>query len=163
MKKLLFLILFIPVLSFGQNIKLDTVTNDYKYDTVYTSPLGKEALFAKLQGWAMEHFVCNVNKEASEISFTNSTQVDYQYFPGKDTQGRLLYECRIYVKDKKFRVIISPITLERIRYTKELGVRMSYMAGDGGIKAVAKSADHNIKATLANLNSVVNGKGEADF
>jgi len=161
MKKLLLIILLsAPACLFAQTAKLDSVTSEYKYDTVYIAPLNKDALFTKLKNWTDAHFTGEANKELAEISFHAEPPINYVAFEA--TVGRLRFNCKIIAKDNKFRVIVKNIVIERFKYDKDF-ITMLEDKPNNFVNNALKASDSKIKAIMTDISKSVTAKSDSDF
>jgi len=168
MKKAILLFLLLTVskaVCFGQNLKSDSLTNEFKYDTVYKSPSIKDAIYSKIKIWADTYFVSSKaaiqvdDKDLGEIFINSSFHVKYSYENSTGNDSRVFYKCKIYIKDYKIRVIVTSFGIDNFNNIAEL----IKLRPHSFLSVALEASDIEFKNLLSSINKTINGKLESDF
>jgi len=170
MKRIILLLLLVITysLSKGQlsqtlHVNLKIEDGSYAYDTVLTSTYKKDIIYSNLKNWADIYFVSSRaaiqqdDKESGELFLKSSFTTIYG--TNNDSQARVGYKCRIYIKDNKIKVIITAITIDQFDDLVTLiKLRPQYY-----LHPVLLSSDLEFNNLVNAINNTINKKPESDF
>jgi hypothetical protein len=170
MKKILIIpLILISYLGYSQSIKLDSLTHEFKYDTVYSTSFEKVQIYSKLKSWSSSYFADSKSvieqddKDFGQYFFKSSFTVNYILNGQSSNQtARVIFKCRIYIKDKKVKVIITSISIDGFIYNSMLAGNLK-LRPDNFLHQAIKQSDIRFKSMLASIDKTINSKSEGDF
>lgn len=170
MKRLIVLVLFVvPFLSFGQSYTVDSVTNLVKYEKIFELNGSKDKLFEKALNWVGDNFKSNdvvylKEKELGQLGVTG-TFLNKSYFEGgsnNSAETNVKFDCRFYLKDNKYKVVITKIVFDKFLFNKSLLITLKERPENFLNNAIAKADEYFVKY-LADISQYMNAKGASDF
>ncbi|HRO47671.1 DUF4468 domain-containing protein [Agriterribacter sp.] len=120
MRKIMLMVMLMPVLLWGQSIPFNPETKEIVYDSVYEISGTKDELYTKAKSWVAESFKSSAvpintdDRQAGVIICNGSVEFIFQLAKGKkarksDAIGEANFVLKILLKDNKYKVVVTDI------------------------------------------------------
>lgn len=167
------LILFVGFqsLAIGQSFKVDEQTGLATYDTVFKTSGVKEYLFAKGKSYVASKYV-----NSDQVTLHSDIGLGQLFIKGGfdntskmagtsdgNTTMFVTYNCRMFFKDNKYRVVFTNIHFEKL-LLRETTLKIIQERSSGYFMHDAITvADRRFQSIISNLKAYMERKSETDF